>query len=317
MSSQPPASAAANASRKSGWRAVLFRPRVVLILLIVGGVPLLRHFSEKADVRLAQQAEYQIERSAIVLGDRPEYVPEELLERTWERAGLPERFSVLEPGLAARIGKAFEESPWVRSVKRVQLRYPTVVEIELEYRRPVALVRSIEGYYPVDRDGILLPPADFSPAQLPGYPIIENVRSLPSGPAGTHWGDLAVWGAARLVDLLTPEGDTGKYWKKYDLARVRVFGAADLETSTLEHLQQISYRLVTHGGSEIIWGIAPGVDDPTEPNAETKLKRLGLYDRDVGGLNSDQGQGPVEIDLRRWKDIARRPLSLPGDSRTR
>lgn len=315
MASKKPSVDTAESEQKPGWRSVLFQPKVITIIVVLSVLPLLQSLSRKSEQKLTTLPTYQVVRAAIALPDRPDYIPADLLDRIWQRAELPERFSILEPGLAEKLGRAFEQSPWVREVKRIQLAYPTTIEIELEYRRPVALVRSAEGFYPIDRDGILLPPSDFSAAQLPRYPIVENVRTLPRGPAGVHWGDLAVWGAARLVDLLVPEGDTAKYWKKYDLASVRVYGEADLETSSIDHLHQISYRLITRGGSEVIWGIAPGVTDPTEPNAETKLQRLNLYYRDFGGLQSEQG--PVEIDLRRWKDIARRPLQMPGETRTR
>ena len=294
----------------TSWRSLLLRPKMIAVMLLLAGLPFLQNASQKSQQNLREQPRFQLQRSSIQLTDRPEYVPADLLERVWLQADLPEQWSILEPGLAEKLGQALEVSPWVRRVKRLSLEHPLEVQIELEYRRPVALVRSELGFYPVDRDGILLPPMDFTEAQLPLYPLIDQVQTLPQGPAGTHWGDLAVWGAARLVDLLVPDGDLQRYWKKYDLVGVRVYGRADLDRSTAEHLQLISYRLLTRSGSEVIWGIAPGVPDPTEPNAETKLKRLELYHRDFGGLSSEHG--PIEIDLRRWKDIARRPLELPS-----
>jgi len=303
-------------SRSGGWRSVLLQPKIIVALLIGCSIPMIRNMSQNSERTLLDKPEYQVERAAITLMERPDFVPENFLERTWENSELPEQFSILEPDLASQIGQSFEDSPWVRKVAQVKLSHPRDIEVDLEFRRPVALVRSAEGYYPIDRDGVLLPPTDFSAAQLPLYPVIENVQTLPQGPAGTHWGDLAVWGAARLIDLLIPEGDREKYWTRYELARVRVYGKADLRHAEAEDMQDISYRLITLAGSEVIWGVAPDVTDPTEPDAETKLERLSMYHRDFGGLHSEQG--PIEIDLRRWKDIARRPLDLPqSESLTR
>lgn len=296
-------------ARSGGWRSALLQPKIIVALLIGCSIPMIRNMSQSSEKNLIDDPQYQVERSAITLKSRPDYVPEEFLSRTWESSELPEQFSILEPGLAERIGKSFENSAWVRGVEKVKLSHPRDIEVALDFRRPVALVRSAEGYYPIDKDGVLLPPTDFSAAQLPQYPVIENVQTLPQGPAGTHWGDLAVWGAARLIDLLIPDGDREKYWTKYELARVRVYGKADLRHAEAEDMQDISYRLITLSGSEVIWGVAPDVTDPTEPDAETKLERLSMYHRDFGGLHSEQG--PIEIDLRRWKDIARRPLDLP------
>ncbi len=311
MVSSKDKSDSANTRQRSGWRGSIWNSRLIVVVLLVCAVPFVRNASRKSEQELQELPRYQVSRSSIQLKDRPDYIPIDLLERVWQQAEIPEQFSILEPGLAEKLGKAFEKSPWVRKVNTLQLNYPKSIAIDLEFRQPVALVRSQQGFYPVDRDGILLPPSDFSVSELSKYPIIDNVQTLPQGAAGTHWGDLAVWGAARLVELLVPEGNPSRYWKKYDLAYVRVHGQAELGPGAVEQLHQISYRLVTRTGSEVIWGVAPDVSDPTEPNAETKLKRLDMYHRDFGSLQSEQG--PVEIDLRRWKDIARRPLQLPHE----
>lgn len=299
----------------SRLRDGLYDPRVILLLGVCCAAPFLMNLLKRSGTNFAELPQYQVDRASIQLKNPPEYLPDDLLERTWQRASLPAQFSLLEPGLAERIGKAFEEYPWVRQVEQIRLSYPNQIEINLEYRAPAALVKLRQGYYPVDRDGVLLPPMDFSATQLPLYPVIEGISSPPRGSSGVHWGDLAVWGAAQLAEqFMTISDDQESLWHRYKFAAIQVSGSGEQRITTTEELQRIEYRLVTEQGSEVIWGVAPAVPDPTEPNAETKLKRLAMYLRDFGGLHS--AQGPMEIDLRRWKEIARRPLPTP-ETRTR
>ncbi|TWT63868.1 cell division protein FtsQ/DivIB [Rubinisphaera italica] len=295
------------------WRSWLYDPRVIVGLIILCAAPFLGNLLSKSGTDFTTLPEYQVDRRTIQLKEVPEYLPVDLLERTWQRAGLGQTFSILEPDLAERIGHAFEESPWVRKVIQVRLQYPNRIDLELEYRQPVALVQLQQGFYPVDRDGILLPSMDFSVKQLDGYPVIEGIESVPRGTAGNHWGDLSVWGATRLAEMFLAESENGSLWDRYQFVKIRVDGRAAAQAQTVEELHQVAYRLITKKGSEVIWGVAPEVPDPTEPNAETKMKRLEMYLRDFGGLQT--AQGPVEIDLRRWKDIARRSLPQQGVTR--
>ncbi len=297
-----------------GWKRLLFDPRSLTLMGLLCFIPLIITLLGQFGNSLLEEERFQVTRDSFQINEPPEGVPDDILSRTWRKTKWPEQFSILEPGLSRKLGKAFEQSPWVAKVKRLELKPPSIVEVELEYREPVALVKCAHGYFPIDRDGVLLPPADFSAADLARYPLIVSPRSNPQGPAGTHWGDLSIWGAARLAELLTPDHQLNTYWKKYDLASIQFSGEVDLLNASPDQLRRITYRLVTRKGSEIIWGIAPEIPDPAEPDAETKLKRLALYFQHIGGTSA--GQKPVEIDLRRWKNIARRPLPESTDRAT-
>lgn len=292
--------------KTSGWKRLLYDPRVIIVLGIICLCPLLIGVSNQFGDKLLNEQRFQVDQNSFEINPPPAMVPEDILSRVWFAAKLPEQFTILEPGLAKKLGEAFEASPWVSRVKHLELQADSVIKVELEYRVPVALVKSSQGYFPIDRDGVLLPPADFSADDLLRYPLIVSPTSNPIGSAGTHWGDLSIWGAARLAELLTPEHNMDANWNKYKLASIQFSGEVNLLNATQDQIRQITYRLVTTQGSEFIWGIAPEIPDPTEPNAQTKLKRLAMYFQNIG--ETSQGQRPVEIDLRRWKNIARRPL---------
>ena len=69
--------------------------------------------------------------------------------------------SILDDELVQKIQTAFSLHPWVANVTHVTKRHPAHVDVELEYRKPVAMVEVHEngsdGLYPVDTDGVLLP----------------------------------------------------------------------------------------------------------------------------------------------------------------
>ena len=242
--------------------------------------------------------------SEIVFSNPPNWVAQDLLQQVIERAGLPQEVSLLEDGLAEEIAKAFELHPWVEEVIFVRKSIPARLEVELSYRRPVAMVQGVQGMYPVDGSGTLLPPADFSVADTKRYPVIQNVKSTPRGAAGTNWGDLNVVAAARLADTLAV------HWQEFGLVAIRVPRPRKVQVT----FDDLIYELVTAGGSTIIWGRVPGSNHPGELSAEQKIGRLKKYLTDFGSF--DHPHGPYEIDIRHWQEISRRPLSA-RDSGTR
>jgi hypothetical protein len=277
----------------------LFRPSVLLglaavILASVAWPIILRSLPDPS-----QRDEYLTDRNAITVNDPPHWVPRDLVEQVLDQAQIPETLSLLDDDLTSQIAQAFEHHPWVARVVHVQKSVPAQINVELEYRRPVAMVQVDSGMYPIDPQGILLPPSDFSVAETRSYPLIVDVKSTPRGSAGTPWGDPLIFGAARIADVLST------HWKDFDLQKIRRIPQTS-ETST----ETTFYELVTVGGSRILWGRAPGVDHPGELTVEQKIGRLQRYHSDFGGF--DEPHGPYEIDIRHWQEISRRPLTAGG-----
>lgn len=260
---------------------------------------------------LSKRDEYRITAADVQVTPPPRWVPENFVSQALESGGLPREMSLLDDTLVRRVAESFRRHPWVADVVLVKKSAADGVAVELKYRQPVAMVAVPEGFYPVDAQGILLPPGDLSAADARRFPLIQNVTSRPAGSAGANWGDPAVLGAAKLAAVLqeSPSGrDAG--WKRFQLAAIRLGRSSGSATS----LDDTILELATEGGSRIIWGRPPGTGHPGELTVEQKIGRLDRYVHDYGGF--DQPHGPYEIDIRHWQEISRRSLAS-GDRRSR
>ena len=199
--------------------------------------------------------------------------------------------SILEDGLAGRLAKGFRKHPWVRRVKAVRLSHPARAEVELVYRTPAAAVAVRDGLYPIDADGVVLPPADFTRAAAEALPRIAGAFAAP-GPAGTAWPDGAVLGAANVC------ADLAAVWGESGIVAVRPL--ADAAGG------DVRYELWTRGGSRVVWGRAPGSGHPGELTAAQKRSRL---TGEVRRLLADTAPaGPRRVDLTAWDGIYHEPL---------
>lgn len=247
--------------------------------------------------------EYQVGLEQITVTPPPGWVPDNLVARVLRRMDLQNPLSLQDPTLSEQIAAAFVTYPWIEQVHRVTKSFPARVHVEVTYRRPVAFVEGIGGYYAIDQSTFLLPYYDFSPSDIGRYPIITNVTSVPQAGQAQSWGDPAVTGAAQLATLLMEADETGRtLWESWNLAAI--------ETPTLTGLPDehpdLEYSIRTQGGSLIQWGRSPASEHPGELSAAKKLQRLRDYHEDYNGF--DDSPIANNIDVRGWRGIARSPV---------
>ena len=108
---------------------------------------------------------------------------------------MPERFSILEDGLADKLSQAFAQHPWVEKVDGVTVAPSRQVNVRLSFRRPVLAVRVGKELRAVDRHGVLLP-KNAATAVLPVY---DGRPQPPQGGEGSPWGDPKVEQRARAL----------------------------------------------------------------------------------------------------------------------
>ncbi len=293
----PPVAAAAPKRRSVNW---FFRPRQLTVTASLALLWVLMPVISRHLPQLKERPEYQVGPEQITLNTPPEWIPDDLVAQVFERAGLHSDESLLDETLSERVAAAFYTHPWVENVRSVRKSFPAHLYVDVIYREPVAMVKGVDGFYPVDRNSILLPPRDFTEADIQRYPVIERVSSVPAGRLGQPWGDPTVSGAAQLAAVLNrSENDKKSWWEKLELEAILV----PRRVAFTEEQDQLEYQLLTKGGSEIQWGRSPVTQHPGELTVAQKLQRLDEYRRDYGSF--DDSHGPWNIDIRPWHGIGR------------
>ena len=230
----------------------------------------------------------------------PPWIRSDVRAEVLRDASLDGAISILDPALAQRVAEAFALHPWVERVVRVEKQHPARVLVELTYRRPACMVRVsgrlfptasgdeqiADGLYPVDANGIFLPPDDFSPIEAARYPRLVGANSIPMGPPGTRWGDATVDEGARVGAVLVDD------WRRFDIDRIEPRVAARRNS---EHLV---FDLVTTNGTRIHWGFTPQEGAAGATVTREKLRQLERYATEHGSLNVPDP--PREINLQPW-----------------
>ena len=212
--------------------------------------------------------------------------------------------SLLDPDATVHIAQAFRLHSWVASVQRVSKHPQGRVTVQLAYRRPVAMVEVQGGLLPVDVEGVLLPPRDFSATGARRYPRIAVGNSRPLGPRGTPWGDTRVVGAAQIAAQI------GTAWEQLQLYRIV---ASPLSGNGPKRAQP-SFELFTKGGVRIIWGHAPMREAGGEATASTKLARLIKYVEKFGPLDVESSAQQIDLRDPHSINVVPNTARLPADA---
>lgn len=291
-------------SQVRSLRQRLFRPGTLCLLALIAGGFVLQPVVRRWLPDLATRPEYRISEGRIALTPPPRWIPADIIQQVFEQAGLDEPLSLQDPTLSERIAAAFHTHPWVEKVISVRKAWPARVYVDVVYRRPVAMVRGIDGYYPIDSSGTLLPGRDFTAADVERYPVLDNVASVPEGRLGENWGDPAVAEAALLAEVLLEQQEgQPTWWERLQLASIEVPAAP----KNVESVDDLQFELRTRGGSKILWGRGPRSQHPGELEVARKLDRLAEFQQRFGQI--DDEHGPWLIDIRQWDGIRKGLLS--------
>ena len=270
----------------------ILRNRLVLALLMIAlfstGVYGIWH---RVSRQVLAADSYWLSSQNVDITPPADWIHRDVRAEVFRDASLDGPLWLMDENLVQRLANAFKLHPCVASVSRVQKYHPARVKVDLVYRRPVCMVN---GLLPVDGDGVLLPPDDFSAVERTHYPWLVNIPSRPMSSPGNAWGDPRVTGGALLAAALEPA------WQRLAIDRI-----APLDAPDRLDLPQTTYELFTRGGSRVIWGHAPGAETAGEPAAAGKLAQLQEYRDGHGSL--DGPHGPQQFDLRRLPSPAGPP----------
>jgi len=233
--------------------------------------------------QVAREPAYHVSASSLRLVEGPAWMTPGILAEL--DVGLldpdfPQRFSLLDEGVTARIAAAYERCVWVQRVKRIEKHDPRVdpsqppLEIVLTFRRPVVFVRTPRGHCLLDAKGVRLPGVYREPKL--GAERLLVVRGVTTRPpeVGESWADESVSAGLRVARAV------GDRRRRFHLASVDVSNVGGRRDP---HETEIA--LVTESGTRIKWGKAPGPEASRlrEKSPAEKLAYLAYVYEQMGG----------------------------------
>lgn len=308
MGTKEKPSKSASAAASQPIARILWRPKLWGALALVASVGAAGNLAWKHYLpAIARHPQYQITAERIRITPPPPWIRADIKAEVLRDAGLAGKLSVIDgrEQLQQRVRDAFAFHPWVAAVGAIKIDLPASLDIELEYRRPVAAVEAVDqatvSYLPVDAHGVRLPETDFSDYERRSLPRISGVTGVPS--VGDRWADERVTNAADLAAKLAD------VWTQLRLVEI----VPSLHAQVRGDASYFAFEIMTSGGTRIVWGAAPGREqDAAESPFEAKRKRLLEYAASHGQLDSIDG--PASVDVRSDLVVLPRTARRPGNS---
>jgi hypothetical protein len=276
-------------ARRAGWLRSRAVKRILLVVIVLAvAVEGSLVLWPRVRGHVAAQPEYMVAAEDIEVTPIPPWIHTDIKAEVIRDAGLKKKISILDEHASDRLSEAFAMSPWVERVAGVHTSYPAHIQVDLVYRRPVAMVAVPGGLLPIDAASVVLPTAGFSTVEAQSYPRIIGVSSSPRGLVGTPWGDVEVERAARLAVLFQD------VWQSLDLHDMQV------PQSESDFAAGAGFQIATRGGTVFAWGTAPGDEAEGEMKAADKVARLVKLASDYKTLDATP---KAQRDLRRAQGL--------------
>jgi hypothetical protein len=246
----------------------------------------------------------------VVLKNRPAWMSDFLAEQIAKTARPGGASSAFDHRLLVDTVSLLRANPWIREVKQVRRGYEKspgdMLEVDCDYRAPVALVRWKDYFWLVDGDGVKLPEA-FSAADVPriikggngkmNIRIVEGVRQPPPE-SGMKWSGDDLYAGLELVKLLFGRDYTE------EIVKVDVSNYARHVDAKAPQIV-----LVTKYDTQVRWGqaITPRADEFfVEVTPAQKLAYLETIWKDKGRVDGNFA----------WVDIRFDTPTIPNPAQT-
>lgn len=259
---------------------VLLRPSnrglVLTALVVVGAIAGALYCWSRWGESAIHSADYVVSADSIAITAQPNWIHADVKSEVLQSLGGND-LELLDRDLVEKMAAAFAMHPWVAKVVRVEKRMPAQVRVDLQYRRPVLVVKmdatADGGLLFLDEHGVLLPHADFSPSQAKDFLRISAAGETPTSVYGNPWGSERIAGAARVA------ATCGTRWQSLGLYSI----AAQRSPAG-----ELVYELRTQDDkTRVIWGSAPGSERTGEPSAAQKVGALEQYAKTKGTLDQN------------------------------
>src|SRR3954454_17522205 len=140
---------------------------------------------------VSESPEYLVTAQQIDVTPQPAWIHSNVKADALRSGGIS-RLDLRNRQLVEQVAHAFSLYPWVAKVVRVEKAYPAQVKVELQYRRPVLVVKldlpDEKNLLFLDEQSVLLPSGDFAPSQAKDYLRIMAGGETPASVYGMPWG---------------------------------------------------------------------------------------------------------------------------------
>lgn len=195
----------------------------------------------------------------------PEGIKPALLNEVKNSQGLMGR-NLFETGLTRKVAEKLERNPWVLKVHSVKRVFPDKLSINLELRRPSAVLRRNGAFYLLDDEGMVLPDGYYSwPQDQGSIPYIQSVHVRRTPRSGERLEDPGIEAGIELV----------KFLKKNNAHRLLGVKVVDVSNVGLGRTNgESDIVLWTKDGVAIKWGCPAQCQQVDELSDSEKLKNL-------------------------------------------
>lgn len=270
---------APGSAKKGGLKGVLRGPLRPVILKglviglltvgILGAVWGLEKYFRKLE-------RFQVYSDTLLLEKLPPWVTPVIRAELADLKGIPEKFSIVEPGICGKIAQGFQAIPWVESVVSVRRVFPNRMVVDLKLRRPIVGVKVGKFQYLTDARGYRLsgPLRDW-PSGSFDLPLVvtRTVDAVPE--RGERWKDFGVLsGVAVQTYLLRAPLQT----------RIKVIDLTNLDGKTDPRESEVV--LWTERNTRIDWGRSPlRKNSPGEICPTVKIAKMVDFEKRNGPMS--------------------------------
>ncbi len=193
---------------------------------------------------------------AVKLVDRPAWMTDTLANQIMASVRPNTPFNAADHQMLVDRATILSANPWIKAVRSVRRTYENgpgdVIEVDCQYRAPVALVRWQDAYWYVDAEGVRLPEklsaqqvtTLIKPEKSPMFRIIDGVALAPASP-GKPWPGGDVQAGIELVGLLADPSYS-------EILKIDVSNFGGRVSANESQI-----NLVTRYNTEVRWGQPP------------------------------------------------------------
>lgn len=291
--------------RRAMLRRVLLRRVMPTLLLVAGVITCVAYARSYVDAAVATpKAPPQVS-----FKNRPAWMTDAVANQLAASLRPAKPRSVFDREVLVETTAKLRANPWIGKINSVRRIYDAApgdtIEIDCEFRAPMALVRWQDEFYFVDSKGVLLPekfaPADvakimFTPTGWPNIRIIEGVRLPPPAKAGMPWPGEDLFAGLELAGHL--------YDKTYteDIIRINVAnhgGRLDPREAQIVLVTRHIYKQADGSivNTEVRWGRPwSSPDNFIEVPPERKMQYMRQLVQELGRVDAKQKWVDIRFD---------------------